>query len=50
MRLVLHTPLRYMFVSFFFLFSFMFKGPFKQDIPNKKLIDLYRLTGYALLY
>ena len=32
------------------LFSFLFKAPFKQDIPNRKIIDLYRLTGYAILY
>lgn len=50
MRLILHPPLRFMYVSFFFLFSFLFKAPFKQDIPNRKIIDLYRLTGYAILY
>jgi len=50
MRIILHPPLRYMFISFIFFFSFMFKAPFRKDIPNRKIIDLYRLTGYAILY
>jgi len=50
MRLLLHPPLRYLYVSFIFFFCFMFAKPFKRDIPNRKIIDLYRLTGYALLY
>jgi hypothetical protein len=50
MRLLMHPPLRYMYVSFIFMFAFMFKMPFGNDIPNRKIIDLYRLTGYALLY
>jgi hypothetical protein len=50
MRLVLHPPLRFIYVSFIFFFSFIFKQVFKNDIPNRNIIDLYRLTGYALLY
>ena len=50
MRLLLHPPARFIFVSWVFFFCFMYKAPKKQDIPNRKIIDLYRLTGYALLH
>ena len=49
-RLVLHHPVRYLYVSFYFLFTYMFKYPAKRDIPNRKLISMYRLTGYPILF
>jgi len=50
MRLIMHPPLRYIYISFIYFFAYMFKMPWSKDIPNKKIIDLYRLTGYAILY
>jgi hypothetical protein len=50
MRLLLHPPLRFIYVSFIFVFCFMFKFPKRRDIANRKIVDIYRLTGYALLY
>ena len=49
-RIVLHPPLRFIFVSFFFIFAYLFLKPLKKDIPNRKMIDIYRLVGYPILY
>ena len=49
-NLVLHPPIRCLFVSFFFLFFYFFKQPKKKDYPNKQFVDIYLLTGYPNIY
>lgn len=49
-HLVLYPPIRCIFFSFIFFFSFFFKVPKLQDIPNRRKIDLYRLVGYPILF
>jgi len=49
-RLILHPPLRFFYISFIFFFCFIFRQPFKVDIPNRNVIDLYRLAGFTILY
>jgi len=44
-HLVLHPPIRCIYFSFIFLFTFFLKSPQKIDIPNKKSLDIYRLTS-----
>lgn len=46
--MLLHPPMRCMFVSYIFLFFYFFKYPLKRDIPKPLYIDMYRLCGYPL--
>ena len=46
--MLLHPPMRCMFVSYIFLFFYFFKNPVKRDIPKPLYIDMYRLCGYPL--
>lgn len=45
-RSLFNSP-RYMFLSYWFLFAFMFQYPYKKDLALPKFIDIYRATGYA---
>lgn len=48
--LVLHPPIRCIYFSFIFLFTFFFRAPSKKDIPNRKSVNIYRLTSRVKLY
>lgn len=47
---LVHPPMRCMFVSIIFLFFYFFIPPNRKDIPNRKIIDIYRLIGYPILF
>ena len=47
---LLHPPIRCIFLSIIFLFFYLFRAPRLKDIPNRKMINLYRLTGYAIIH
>lgn len=49
MNLIVHTPIRCLYISFFFFF-YLFKMPRLRDIPNLKVIDAYRFVGHPLLF
>lgn len=38
---------RYMYISHWFMFAFMYQYPYKKDLALPKFIDIYRATGYA---
>lgn len=46
-RRCLFNGVAYMFISFWFLFVFMVRLPFRKDLAMPKFIDIYRATGYA---
>lgn len=46
--LLLHPPMRCIYVSYIFLFFFFFKNPKKRDVPKPLFIDMYRLCGYPI--
>jgi hypothetical protein len=47
-KLILHPPIRCLFVSFIFLFFFFYKQPRKKDYPNRKFVDIYLLTDILI--
>jgi hypothetical protein len=47
MEYSLFSPPRYLYVSYWFLFSFMFKFPLQSDLALPRGIDIYRATGFA---
>lgn len=48
--ILLHPPIRCIYFSVIFFFLYLFRSPRLTDIPGRKNINLYRLTGYAKLH
>jgi hypothetical protein len=55
---ILFNTLGFIFISFRFLYSYIYKPPFTEDFPYRRgldysssfrwPIDIYRATGYAI--
>jgi hypothetical protein len=45
-RFLFNYP-KYMYISYCFLFAFMFRFPAKKDLVLPKFLDIYRATGFA---
>jgi ribosomal protein S4 len=43
----LNRPPRYMFISYWFLFAYMRKLPYREQLSFPAPIDIYRATGFA---